>query len=593
VKRFLITTADERTWRRDHPILFLGEWCRLYDRRTAWEHLDAEVVPYHWDDRQRYNDDWHYLQSAYEALLCRTSTALNEHHGTNHSKRYWRILIGPWLYIFTHVLFDRWKMVQNASNAYEIDGTLICDFPLATTIAPDLSAAARPENVAWNEYLFGRVIEYQNKIPWERIPARPESPARPRSYARRSLRKSVLRALRASTASLLAMFTRSNEAMIIGSYLPRLEEIKLQLTLGQVPKLWKTQRVEALPPDLPRRRQLRIASGSPDAFFRFASLMVPEQIPTVYLEGYRNLTRAAQRLPWPSRPKVIFTSNLNLFDEVFKEWAAAKTEAGYPLVIGQHGGFYGTGKWIPGEDHQIETSDRFLTWGWQDDRPQTYPAAILTNINKPLATWNPVGHLLLVTNPIWLLPLRSMSWPVGPNQSARFVNEQIRFAGALDEPIRASLTVRIDRGYDEVSRSFYIERWQDALPGVEIDPSTEPIEGPLRNCRLFIYTHNSTGFLETLGRNIPTVIFWNPWYFELRPDAQPYFDLLARARIYHETPESAAQHVTQIWHDVAEWWNQTAVQQARRTFCEQYARMPKNPLGVLKKALLTVPVGSG
>ena len=592
MKRFLITTADERTWRRDRPVLLLGEWCRLYDRRAAWEHLDAEVVPYHWDDRQKYGDDCRHLQSLYEDLLCRTSAALNEHHGTDHSTRYWRILVGPWLYMFTHALFDRWTMVQTAADAYEIDETLVCEFPLARIIPSDLRASLS-HDVAWDQYLFGKAIEYQNKIPWQRIPAFEEGPAAPRPWERPTLRRAARIALRDVISSLLGQFTKSDEAMIIRSYLPRLEEMKLELALGQVPKLWRAPHVEAVPPDLPRRRQLKIPSDGTDVFVQFAASMIAEQIPTVYLEGYRNLRRAAERLPWPRRPKVIFTSNLFVYCEVFQEWAAVKTEAGYPLVIGQHGGLLGVGKRVAGEDHQIQISDRYLTWGWRDNRPHVHPAVIFTTVNKPLATWNPSGNLVLVTVPVRLFAFRSMSWPVGPNQSAKFIGEQLRFAQALDEPIRSSLTVRIDQALDKKLRTFYVERWRDAVPGVEIDPTIEPIERLLRNCRVFVYTYNSTGFLETLARNIPTVMFWNPWYFELRPSAQPYFDLLAQARIYHETPESAAQHVTQIWDDVAEWWNEPAVQQARRTFCEQYARMPTNPLGVLKEALVSVPVTAG
>ena len=45
--RYLITIADERTWKFDRPVLFLGEWCCLYDRRHIWQHMDAIVAsPY-------------------------------------------------------------------------------------------------------------------------------------------------------------------------------------------------------------------------------------------------------------------------------------------------------------------------------------------------------------------------------------------------------------------------------------------------------------------------------------------------------------------------------------------------------------------
>ena len=130
---------------------------------------------------------------------------------------------------------------------------------------------------------------------------------------------------------------------------------------------------------------------------------------------------------------------------------------------------------------------------------------------------------------------------------AAFLAEQIRFARSLPDAVRGALTVRIDAAADRRDRTCYIDRLKDGLPGIDIDPSTRPIEGPMRRCRLFVYTYNSSGFLESLARNIPTVMFWNPWYFELRSSAQPYFDLLSAARIFHDTPEGAARHVAEVW----------------------------------------------
>ena len=69
IQRFLVTTADERTWPADQPILFLGEWCRLYNRKNVWQNLDAEIVPYHWDDREKFHRDYIHLQDLYEELL--------------------------------------------------------------------------------------------------------------------------------------------------------------------------------------------------------------------------------------------------------------------------------------------------------------------------------------------------------------------------------------------------------------------------------------------------------------------------------------------------------------------------------------------
>ena len=53
MKRLLVTTALEETWGDGEPALFLGEWCRLHSRENHWSKMDAEVLPYHWDDREK------------------------------------------------------------------------------------------------------------------------------------------------------------------------------------------------------------------------------------------------------------------------------------------------------------------------------------------------------------------------------------------------------------------------------------------------------------------------------------------------------------------------------------------------------------
>ena len=39
VNRLLVTTALEETWDTKKPMLFLGEWCKLYNRKKYWEWL--------------------------------------------------------------------------------------------------------------------------------------------------------------------------------------------------------------------------------------------------------------------------------------------------------------------------------------------------------------------------------------------------------------------------------------------------------------------------------------------------------------------------------------------------------------------------
>src|SRR5207244_625700 len=123
--RFLVTTAWEDSWVDDEPVLFLGNWCRLYSRRERWSAMDAEVLPWHWADRARYYTDYDYVVGFYERALGAVGAALNAKHGVDYPVRYWRILVGPWLGHFIQILFDRWLSIEEAVRWCDLSGTIL------------------------------------------------------------------------------------------------------------------------------------------------------------------------------------------------------------------------------------------------------------------------------------------------------------------------------------------------------------------------------------------------------------------------------------------------------------------------------------
>ena len=120
---FLITTADQRFWKKNEKILFLGEWCKIYNQKKEWLDLDYEVLPYHWDDRKKLYDDYLYLDAVYERYLNQLTEKLNNLHNVNYSNRYWRIVIGPWLNYFIGILFDRYLSIKVAIDSGLVTNT--------------------------------------------------------------------------------------------------------------------------------------------------------------------------------------------------------------------------------------------------------------------------------------------------------------------------------------------------------------------------------------------------------------------------------------------------------------------------------------
>jgi putative transferase (TIGR04331 family) len=582
--RLLVTTADQRSWQADKSLLFIGGWCKLPDQRDKWEGLDAETLPYHWDNHEKFCADYAYLQASYERLLARVASLLNEHHQTCHALRYWRILLGPWLCIFTHVLFDRWEMVRLASQRPDIEKTILIADPEDELIPRDL-AGMSPDDLRWNNFLYACAIREQGLITIEEQPGQRKGLMQNTSTVDNVVGFKDF--LKDAAGFFLGLLTRRSEVFFIKTHLARKIEVRLQLRLRQMPKFWRSSAPPQVQPDLELRRSLQLPADDEgvDSFQVFLARMAVRQIPTVYLEGYSALMRQVAELRWPSNPRCIFTSNAFQFDEVFQAWAAEKTESGSKLVIGQHGGAFGVGRNVSGEDHQVEIADRFLTWGWRDDRKSIWPCLALTNLGRPLGPCRSDGSLLLVTVPIRMMSFRCNSWAVGANQSQAFLADQLSFARELAAPVRDRLVLRIHKRTDDKVRSAFIPQWRAAFPGVEVDPSVTPIGSRILQCRLFASTYNSTGFLEALAHNIPTVIFWNPEHWALRDSAIPYFQLLADAGIFFEKPDLAALHINSIWDDVDAWWTSAVVQNARRTFCEVYVRSVPDPESQLLAAL--------
>ena len=584
-KRFLITTANEETWKLDSPILFLGEWCRVYKRREIWGNLDASIVPYHWDDREQYYNDYFYIDEVYERILIKLCSSLNIYHETNHSVRYWRIVLGPWLSKFINTLYDRWVMVHKAVNEYSIDSTIILKqsiFDVIPSNMKDYISIMWDDN--WNNFIIGEIIKKSTDIEWEEKQSVQIANDCNNLKSKKDKIGFKMRLLHV-ISKFLGKIKGSDDIFIINSYLPIFQEFLFYMYLKKFPKIWLTPEIKKFTPNADRRSTFSIKDNGKDKFIIFLNEMVSMLIPTVYLEGYKEVVDQTFNLPWPSKPKFIFTSNAYEHDDVFKIWAAEKIELGVPLVIGQHGGFFGVSKWNTGEEHQVKIADRFITWGWNEPSKTIYPGIALSHVNKKYNKWKRDGDLLFVTVPISRYSWKSCSWPVAANQSNQFVNNQLKFARLLQKTVRDRLMVRLLVNFDKQQKTSYKEKWMDSLPEVSIDPSIESISSVVSRCRLFISGYNATTFLYSLSMNIPTIMFWDPSFMELRPSAMKYFGRLKSVGIFHDTPESAASKINEIWDDVENWWNQKEIQEAKREFCEEFSYMPDKPFHVLKEAL--------
>jgi putative transferase (TIGR04331 family) len=583
--RYLITTADERTWKFDRPVIFLGEWCKLYDRRHIWQDMDAIVAAPYVLGKNQYETDIKETRALEDKLFLMLCNALNKHHGTHHGARFWRIVLGHWLRRYIDIMLNRIKTLEQCLQAHQISGTTAYanDHYALTTLDTNSAIWAFNDN-RWNNALTVRILDLlgEGSIPVEFIEGCASSGFHFEALATSpTLKRNFFRWGYSLIVKLGGYLVRDSDAFIINSYLPKKQEINLQLALGQFPQLWRAPKLDVIEkPDCILRKKLanQFLSKSDDNLGDILGVMAFELLPVCYLEGFSNIDKLVKQQPWPKSPKFIFTSSNFETDEVFKLWAATKVESGITYITGQHGNNYGTYRYMDSTIEEV-TADKFITWGWTDGLPQHTPAFIFKTSGQKTGHYNQQGGLLLIE---LCHSGRDSKW----DRSYEFLGyfkEQLDFVGKLIKVPKKLLTIRLHQPHT-FPLGCEISRWQTFDDTIRLEFSMN-ISVLIAQSRLVVYSYDSTGILETLSQNIPTLAFWKNGLDHLRESAKPYYQLLVDAGIVHFTPESVAQKVNDVWDNVDEWWWQNKVQDARNKFCNRYARQSKKPVRDLKKLL--------
>ncbi len=588
---FLATTALSQFWDKNQEILFLGSWCLRYDRRSEWNPLRYRVMPSPWDDRSRHLHATRYLEECYERMLVDLSDYLNGVHQVSFNRRYWRILVGPWLFHYLHAAYDRYMHLLEAYDKYPKWQTIVLD-PQSFHVPQDTSEyidsiREDPYNLQIFSQLFqamGLFFPAQKLQPDWAVKKKPTLRAAGSGWVKVAVRRSldqledVAQGLlsRRCEVALCDLAVSSITAWTL-AWRSGLRALPLKPRGGWTQTTWN--------PIFDHRRNGLAALPTVNGFESVFVNSLPKNFPTLYCEGFHQAHKELLRKN-PRIPSVIVSGNGWYFNEPFKFLAAEAQLKGRRLVAVQHGGGYGIYRAAPMEQHERCVSDSFLVWGWADQKKghlQNVPSLQISSLTNRLGHRDPQkmrGVLFVATtNPRYLY--RFYSSPQG-TQLQEYFDWQLRFLRALPNPLRALILFRPHRHhFGHKLREWY----STEFPELRWDGNGTPFCRSLRKSRLVVVDHLSTPLLEILAANVPTVMFWDPQRWEIRDEAVPYFEELRRAGILWNSPEEAAVKVKAICHDPELWWRGQEIQQARSIFVDRYAREKKNWLDDWTKRL--------
>lgn len=588
-RTLLVTTALEQT----SPLaggdprqatLLLGNWC-LRSRWTSECDVHPEVLPYHWDDQAMFLADHAYARSCSELLLPALAERLNEIHAIDRPLRYWEVLVGPWLRLFTEIMLDRWRSVESALSTGRDLRTIGRPSPDALLPSQGMGDFhTRFTADWWNHDVYLRLLAFRGagKVEFVAGPQNVDScdgtdgPA-PRT-GRPRLDVALANAIQNNPVA--SALRRRAPVFAFSTYLGPRRESLLQLSLGQFPLTPIPERhPRFVPLEAMRRWSLRHDPGDP--FMRAISELAATYLPTLYLEGHTHLVEAANRVAWPARPRLICTANLDMTSDLFMAYAAHHVSRGAKFVRIQHGGVMGSARVSTFEELQRASGDAYLSWGWEAEGD-----AKVRPVGHVLRPWpsraGACGSMLTL---VTVAPPPYSYWMHSGVQGAdypAYFRLQAEFGRLLPLAIRRRLLVRLyrqDYGWN------CAEAWRGAVPEATLDSETARLSQLAPQTKLMVATYNSTAFLESFVAGVPTLLLWDPRVFAIRRAAKGAFDGLRTAGILHDSAEGAARHAADIWDDPDAWWRSDAVAGAVSEFCESLNWRTPGVLGRIRNAL--------
>ena len=396
--KLLVTTALEKTWGEKQDILFIGEWCKPYKRQAVIRNRNHQTMPFHWSDRQKKIKDYEYIKSLNERILLELTKKLNKYHQVNKSQRYWRIIIGPWLFFFTPILWDRWENVRIAFEDYDLDETIVVDYVRAESVPDDYDDLSYLSNDhTWNHMIFSYILTnyYQSQIKLTKVICDNKADIFSR-LSRKKISLKLKSKILVFVDSLLAFFQKKQKVAFFNSYFNFKTLLKIQFKLKQFPRLnSKYNKRFNYDRNFSVARGNKLNIDSSNKFELFVEEYLFSMIPVAHLEGFPLLKNKVDSNAQSA--EIIFTAISHFNNELFKVWIAEQTETNSKLFIMEHGGGVPYQLNLQSE-HEDLIADKKIVWHIGRTKPNQIKLSPSKLIRAPLKSGSHSDILLVAYN---------------------------------------------------------------------------------------------------------------------------------------------------------------------------------------------------
>ena len=578
-QNYLISSPIKPTWPKklDNKLIFCSESAILSNDGDQNNYLKNSIINFRWKNKSLLISDIKYLDELFGKILKILSKKLNKLHNKNQSLRFWKILIGPWLSLFIHVYFERWQNIKTVFNKYKIDRCIFLNLDENLFRAFDNREFKNLVNSdIWNQYIYQSIIK--NFLSKKNIIYSKTNLNNQQKYLENAKavftedNKKKKISFKNLIFSSFNLFNRRNyEYFIYKTSLGFKNELELSNKLNQKPIFPIPDLKKSTSSNYQKsRNDIKFLFKPKNLFEKELHKMLINQIPSIFIENFNQLEHFSKNSNIPQNPKIIFTSEAIWFDTKISYHVGKLVDKKSKLIIGQHGGAFGLSKLHWPEKFEIDISDKFLSWGWNDKKEKKIKKFfILKNIKKKKLNQDKVLIMLKIRKRYF----HSMESSSGTELYSDFIKNVSTFLFSLKNDIKTKTILRLPPNSNNFDNVDFYSNLENKFKF----KNSDKINTAYNSSKIVIHPTNSTSFLETLTLNIPSLLILDKNDNPFRSNSKKYIDGLLKTKVLFFNHLEAAKFLNKIWgNDIDLWWNDKKTQNAISQFKNRYARKTDN-----------------
>ena len=509
---------------------------------------------------------------------------LNNYHRKDHSRRYWSIILGPWLWRFISGMSFKWNLINSIEKKYIF---LKKEIDLKEVIPLGIEDYQKIKNTNyWTHYCYSKIIEhsFSKKFFIKNNGDLKKNFERDQIY--NNLKTSNIKEkISFLTQKILNFLPQNKKILIYSTYMSNLNEIKLNLLLNKSLLYYKSLRPYFLFEKKKlfqfERQKFKALDYHKSGLEEFLSEELLKCIPSGDLENYENIGNIVNQIPFPKFPQKIFTTLGINRSTLMDRYVAQNVEKGSSLILAQHGGSYFQTKFHFDSIYETEISDKYLSWGKIKKR-NISSVGVIKDISNASKVSNKILLEVRMRKSAYQEEIKIDS---GFLEGKKFSKNLCEFFSLLKgNKICENLYVKLHE-----TKSIWHEKKQflSHNPDLKFLDEKKKMIKEICSAKLIIHTSCSSGHLECLAINKPILILFVHNINLFDDKSKNYIKKFIKLGIVHKSPQSLFKMLKKLERNqiIEKWWGSEKRQKLLDEYRNEFGYFNKEKISNLRDVI--------